>query len=293
MPADSIKESEKKIEKKTFIFLLLFELIFFSLAFALSFISFFKIKEIPLNQNYSPLEIPQYSIGEFLLNFAIILFFILIVIYFLKNSKIKNKIFRAFFLVAMLTGNFFFFSIWFSVPLVIIFTFLVFLILTRKPVSIFHNFALLLAISGSAVSIALRVKPLSVAILISIFSIYDFIAVYKTKHMIKIAQEMTKENAILGILFPNKDVSFFSELEPTLSGKKFFILGAGDFIFPLIFCLSFLKEGIFQAFIMFLFSILGFLFSGFVFYKNQKAIPALPPIAFFCLIGYLINNIFF
>jgi presenilin-like A22 family membrane protease len=82
-------------------------------------------------------------------------------------------------------------------------------------------------------------------------------------------------------------------------GGKFLILGAGDIVFPLILTVSLIPQGISDSLIVASFSLLGLLV-GFLIFISQpptgpgggrQPMPALPPIALFSIIGYLITRI--
>jgi presenilin-like A22 family membrane protease len=71
-------------------------------------------------------------------------------------------------------------------------------------------------------------------------------------------------------------------------------LGGGDIVFPLLFSISALQNGIIQSAIIAFFALLGLLVSFWFFLqqKERRAIPALPPIALFSIIGYLVTLLF-
>jgi len=111
--------------------------------------------------------------------------------------------------------------------------------------------------------------------------------------MIKMAKEMVESRAIAGIVLPQK----FSEVQAPLTdvkmGGRFLILGGGDMIFPLLLVSSLVPLGILKSFTVAIFATIGVLVSiwFFISQKTRKPIPALPPIAFFSIIGYLIARI--
>jgi presenilin-like A22 family membrane protease len=294
MSQDNQSENQEKINNflQNFFQFIILELAFFSLSYILSIVSALKLEKIIISYSSDNL-MPPFSIKDFIFNFLFLLSLTLILVYCIKKNKIKSKIFKSIYILAIGFGSFFFLSIWLPTIPTIFLTFLLIFFLIKNPNPFLHNLAVLFAIVGSAVGIGLRLTPFQVAILISLFSIYDFIAVYKTKHMIKLAQEMSEQNSILGILLPKDKSYFFTKLEGIRPGGNFLILGAGDIVFPLIFSIAFLKISFLRSLILFCFSLLGFLFSFYIFFKNKKPIPALPPIAIFCLIGYLLNNCLF
>ncbi|MCZ2845672.1 MAG: presenilin family intramembrane aspartyl protease, partial [Candidatus Bathyarchaeota archaeon] len=121
---------------------------------------------------------------------------------------------------------------------------------------------------------------------------YDFIAVYKTKHMVKMAKSMIESRAILGIVIPKKFIDFKKRLQDVEIGgdkKDCLILGSGDIIFPLILSASLLPQGIVKSGIILIFSIVGLFFGFILFLKlGKKPMPALPPLALSSIIGYAI-----
>lgn len=111
--------------------------------------------------------------------------------------------------------------------------------------------------------------------------------------MIKMAKAMIESRAILGLVIPPDIFGFGEGLEKIHPGGKFLILGGGDVVFPLLFCVSLIPFGILNSLIVAFFSLVG-LFVSFYFFIQQKArqpIPALPPIALFSIIGYLLTLI--
>ncbi|MBT3323618.1 hypothetical protein HN681_02835 [archaeon] len=84
-----------------------------------------------------------------------------------------------------------------------------------------HNFTELFIYGALAVVFAPLLSVVSVFILLSLISVYDYIAVRKTKHMVKLAKTQSKAKIFAGLLVPYK--------------KGVAILGGGDIGFPLIF----------------------------------------------------------
>jgi presenilin-like A22 family membrane protease len=137
----------------------------------------------------------------------------------------------------------------------------------------------------------LEFKPPEVVLLLLIFSVYDFIAVYKTKHMVKMAKEMIKSHAILGFIIPSNFKDFKESLKKVEPGGDFLILGGGDIMFPLLLCASLAGKGIIDVLIVAVFALIGLLASFLIFSRqsNHQPIPALPPIALFSILGYFLS----
>lgn len=244
--------------------------------------------------NVRNIEIPQISFWRFVLSFIGTTLFILIIIRFLKFKKQKGTIFRLLFVLAVFWGGALLLSAWISdAPALFLMGFLVFW-WWKWPSILIQDICVILGIAGVGSVLGLALTPELVIIFLIIFSIYDFIAVYKTKHMVQMAKEMIKSKAILALVVPSNISGFQESLGQVQPGGKSLVLGGGDIVFPLLFSVSLISSGILNSVVVALFSLIGLLV-GFLFFISQKRlqpIPALPPIALFSIIGYLLTKIF-
>jgi len=267
------------------------EAFLFSLTLILGIVTAFKINKI--------LEIRKITLSiispwNFIFIFFLSTLFILLISYFLKFKKGKNLIFKALFILAIFSGGALLLSVWLSDRIsLILMTILIFWWL-KRPSILIQDICIILGIAGTGSILGLRLSPSIVVFLLIIFSIYDFIAVYKTKHMVKMAKKMIESKAILAFVIP-PDISGFKQgLGKIKPGGKFLILGGGDIVFPLILAVTLVPFGILDSLIIAIFALIGLFFS-FWFFAKQKVrqpIPALPPIALFSIIGYLITRLF-
>jgi len=245
----------------------------------------FKIQKVPT---------PSISLSQFLGYFLFATIFLILIIYFFKFKKVKRIFLRGIFLLAIGFGNLSFFSLWLPDILSFLLVAVLLIFLLKRSSLIVHNFALIFAVAGVGAGLGLSFQPEIVILLLLFFSIYDFIAVYKTKHMVKMAKEMIEHQAILGIVIPQELSDFSAQLGEIKPGGKFLLLGAGDIIFPLILIISLIPQGISDSLIVACFSLIG-LFVAFLIFiskKTRQPIPALPPIALFSILGYLITKLF-
>jgi presenilin-like A22 family membrane protease len=269
------------------------ETILFSLAMILGIFSGLKLMKIrqilkePPAQPVSPLD--------FLTAFFIATLFILLIPLVFRKRKFKAGVFKAIFVFIAFLGGTLALAFW--LPDYLALGIMIFLILAwlKFPLPLLHNLIIILTIVGLSVVLGLSLEPLMVIAFLALFSIYDFIAVYKTKHMVKIAKEMIFSGVVLGFIASNKFSDLISSLKKLEPGGKFFILGAGDIVFPLLLVVSLIPQGIGPALITGFFALFGFLFSFLIFATQEKRapIPALPPIAFFSILGYLFSKLFF
>jgi len=153
--------------------------------------------------------------------------------------------------------------------------------------------------------------------LLLLFSVYDAYAVWKSKHMVKMAKFTTDANVFPGLMLSytqdrHKKTKIHSKLKHgKLQGtkgsakhtvtKKTGVLGGGDVIFPMLFAgvimldllTKYFDSGItkFQAFSYVMIIVLGATLSLlflFTYGKKDKFYPAMPFITTGCLLGYVV-----
>ncbi|MBT4174278.1 hypothetical protein HOC80_04700 [archaeon] len=144
-----------------------------------------------------------------------------------------------------------------------------------KPNVIIHNLTELFIYGALAAIFAPLLGLYSAIILLILISVYDYIAVCKTKHMVEMAQSQEKAKVFAGLLVPY--------------GKNTAILGGGDIGFPLLFSgvvMTHFGLGLFdwQVYLIPIFSGLGLLYL-FLWGDGKKFYPAMPFITVGCLIA--------
>ncbi|MBN2880962.1 hypothetical protein JXM83_02820 [Candidatus Woesearchaeota archaeon] len=171
-----------------------------------------------------------------------------------------------------------------------------------------HNFTEVVMYGGIAAIFVPITNLFSACMLLVLISIYDMYAVWKSKHMVSMAQFQTKSNVFAGLylMYDNKTkkiCSDFKKIEsnpkPELAAKdiptpkhvkqtslKQAILGGGDITFPLIFASAVLKftASLWLAGIIAIFSTIAISLL-FMFSKPNKFYPAMPYISAGCFAG--------
>src|SRR3989344_2373167 len=155
-----------------------------------------------------------------------------------------------------------------------------------------QNLAVVLGIAGISSMLGLSLTPVTAVILLTLFSVYDIVAVYFTGHMVKMAENMIRSKAIFGLVIPNKFSDFKEKTGNIKLGEQFMILGSGDVALPLILVSSLVRVSLAQAWIVAGFAVVGFVITHFLFInqKERKPMAALPPIAMMSILGYLITS---
>ncbi|MDP1629518.1 MAG: presenilin family intramembrane aspartyl protease [bacterium] len=237
------------------------------------------------------IEAPGVSWWVFLVYFAAATAFLLLFIRFIRRSGAVLKIFFAFSLffgMQIVAG--------FVLPgiLAILAPLGLVIIYFLSPFVWLHNFILIISIAGIGGLLGLNLNPRGVIVILAILALYDYWAVYKTKHMVKMAKAFVKESVIPAIILPLDFHGFKKRAKEVKPGGEFYLLGSGDLIFPLILASSALSIGLINAVFVSAFSLLGLFIVHliFVFQEKRAPMPALPPIAAMSILGLLVSLFF-
>jgi presenilin-like A22 family membrane protease len=177
-----------------------------------------------------------------------------------------------------------------------------------KPNILVHNFTEVLMYSGIAVLLVPIFDVKWMLILLLVISVYDMYAVWKSKHMVKMAKFQTQSEVFAGIMIPYekhgskveikapiKPASMVSSKKESKHELKNAILGGGDVAFPLLFAgvvmESLIRSGLGQGIALAQSLIISFfvtisILGLFIFAKKDKFYPAMPFVTIGCLIGY-------
>jgi presenilin-like A22 family membrane protease len=167
-----------------------------------------------------------------------------------------------------------------------------------KPSFLSQNISLIFSISGAGAIIGASLGMLPSLIFLLLLSVYDFTAVFITKHMVYIAKEIVKRPTAFTLAFPykfKKPVSYSVGKKKIKKKFHVFQLGGGDIAIPLMFAVSALASfSLAQALSVAIGSAaaLGLL----IFYSAKKpgtVLPALPFISAGSILGFLISVLIF
>lgn len=212
-----------------------------------------------------------------------------------KFQKFGSVFYKVFLTILIFSGSQTMFGIWFN-PITATLAAILLIILFWFFQNVFaQNIAMILTIAGIGAVLGVSFTPVTVLFILVIFSFYDIIAVYRTGHMIKIAETMLKARAIFGFVIPGSLEGWSERLSAVIPGERFMILGSGDVIFPLLLSASLVRISMAQAIAVSVFAVIG-LFLMYLLFNRQKIrrpMAALPPIAGMAIIGYLISFLLF
>ncbi|MCX6813354.1 MAG: presenilin family intramembrane aspartyl protease [Candidatus Azambacteria bacterium] len=258
------------------------ELVSFSL---IGVISIFSVAKIYSSSFVSETQTLTVSWWQFLLAFGIGTAIVLGMIRIMHGGLLL----RLFFLFALFSGTLITTSVFIPDTWAFIFSlFLIFLYIIWPRVW-FHNLILILTLPGIAALLGASLNPWTTVLILIIMSVYDYVAVYKTKHMVRMAKAMISGRAIFAMIFPEHWHGFKSHLNEAHPGEGFMMLGTGDFVFPLIMVASAYTISPVAAWLVFSFALIGLLLMHLIFVsqKIRRPMPALPPLAAFAIIGFL------
>lgn len=165
------------------------------------------------------------------------------------------------------------------------------LIFVRK--TRFRNFTEIFIYAGP-IGVLLPFLNTTYLILLLIFlSIYDFVSVRITKHMILMAKSLSNQASFLGLEIGYGKKTKIVEKSNEVSYKKAAMLGGGDIAFPLLFCSHIMIfYGVYYAMATLLGSIIGLILI-FKLSEKDKFYPAIPYLTFFMFSSLAIVRLFF
>lgn len=245
------------------------------------------------------------TINQFVLSFLLATLFFIV----LLKTKYGAALFRFIFILALFAGAQIIFRVWLNQELSIILAFLLISARYFFPRVLIHNFAIIIAITGISINLGMNIQPNEAILILVAISVYDFLAVYVTGHMVRMLKSTISSGIIFAMIVPQnfrdmiKNVSevgkekekiiFNPALQQKEIGHDFVYLGGGDLAFPLIMVVVALKIGLYSAIITAAGALAGLLALNiiFVMQKERKPMAALPPLAVFSILGFLASLI--
>ncbi|MFA6049155.1 MAG: presenilin family intramembrane aspartyl protease [Candidatus Micrarchaeia archaeon] len=147
------------------------------------------------------------------------------------------------------------------------------------------------AVVGAVLGSSLDLFP--AALLAVLLAGYDFIAVFVTKHMVTLAEELEGREAAFSVMFGEPAAKKLPQKRSAAgAGKKVSVieLGTGDLVIPCMLAVSAMKPMIngvpnfFAAASVSLGALAGICVLFYILEKRRGYLPALPPIVFFSLL---------
>jgi len=230
----------------------------------------------------------QFSWQNITLIVASFLFFSFILARFKRIATIS---FRLFLILVVISGTQLFFASFLRSPLDLVLAIAVAAIMMLVKTVLTHDVGIILGIAGISALLGLSVTPIAALLIIGALSIYDIISVYKTKHMVSLAENMVQSGAVFGFLIPLRTRDFFTRVGPSDFRDRCMILGSGDIGLPIMFAASLITTSLQSSIIVGSFSVIGLFITHLLFVNqgSRRPMAALPPIATASIIGYFIS----
>lgn len=238
---------------------------------------------------FSPVTLyqPTVTLGQFILYFFLATGIFLFSIRLFKTGLIWQFIFA----LAIFAGAQVVFSLALPETWAVLFALLLVVIRFISPTIFWQNTSVALSIAGISSVFGLSINPYSVVVILLVLAVYDYIAVYRTKHMVKMAEKMLQYQAILAFIIPEKIKDWGASLHKAQPGRGFLVLGGGDVALPLIMIVSTSLISLRHAILVSFFVLLGVFATHILFVTqvSRRPMPALPPMAFFSILGFIVS----
>lgn len=162
-----------------------------------------------------------------------------------------------------------------------------------------HNLLMMCTLASVGAVFGFLLSPWTAISFMLVVSVYDVLAV-RFGYMLWMAKRLSESGTLPAFVIPRrisawnlnlKEAGFKQLFEDRSAEREFSILGGGDIGFPLLFVVSvFFAHGFASCVIVAVFSLLGLISAYLIqlFFLRGKPMPALPPITFVSLIGFLI-----
>jgi presenilin-like A22 family membrane protease len=204
--------------------------------------------------------------------------------------RVARRSLSVFLVIALLSGSQFVFASWLTGSQALIGALALVLLLGFLPIVLVHDLAIVFGIGGVSAVLGLSMTPLIACVLLAAMSVYDIISVYRTRHMVALAQHMMSSGAVFGFLVPARLSGFFMRRRDALEAREVMMLGSGDIGLPLVLATSAVSQSIGAAVLVGGFALIGLTLMHWMFARQERPMPmaALPPIAMSAIVGYVL-----
>jgi len=256
---------------------------------ATGFLSLFGFSRLEGGVKYVPsasVSVPYFLVLFFLMTLALLAA--------LRVAK-RGAIFEILFTIAILSGAWFISDAFLegNMPLVVGSA----IILSRfvwKSV-LCQNLTLIIGIAGIALAIGTDLSPNAVLIVLTVLSFYDIVAVYKTRHMVRMFRDLVARGVLFAFALTPLEWKYLKGVPTGENAPPAMLLGTGDVALPAMLAVAVSRTSIFHGASVIVGAAGGFALMYVLFFrqKSRRAMPALPPIALGSVLAYLISIILF
>jgi len=239
-----------------------------------------------LSQQVIVVEETSSSIFGFLTAFIMATLFLILLLKFFKTSSM----FKLLMIFLIFIGAEAVFSTFLFEELAILLAVEVVLLRFLWPNVFTQNLSMILALAGIGSVLGLMLSIPAILTILVVLSIYDFVAVYKTKHMLTLFKGLLGRGVPFSLIIPTKSGHLDTPVKKATSGTgEFMLLGTGDVAFPLIFAVSALRVSLLSSLAVFLGGLCGLFIVHLLLVKTRRPLPALPPMALCTIVAYFVS----
>ena len=255
-----------------------------------AFLSLMGVRKIASIGCYTPSA--SVSVQYFLALFFIATLLLLLT---LKVTK-KSALFEILFTIAILSGAWFLADIFLPEGLALIVGSGVILLRFIWKAVLPMNISLAVGIAGISASVGSGLSPNGLLIILTVLVFYDILAVYSTKHMVRMFRDLVSRGVVFAFaLTPFRRDVLLGKTKDMQNDPVSMLLGTGDVALPMMFAVSAAGFRMEYGIAASLGATVGFIimFKLFLGQRRRKPMPALPPIALGTVIFYLISILVF
>jgi len=231
------------------------------------------------------------SIWNFMALFLAMTFFVLFVMKSIHGTKLLGAVFA----LAIIFGVASLFNTHFGAGAGMLAFAASTLIYYLNPTVLAFNLILSLGLAGVAASVGFGFHPMALLVVMAILAVYDVIAVYFTKHMVRMAKTMLQRKVFFAMILPETPAGLLIKTAKISDRPDIAFLGTGDLVLPALFAVSVAStQGAAVAIPVIIGAVLGLLATNalFLWQPKRKPMPALPPIVIGSIVGYAITFLY-
>lgn len=253
------------------------------------FLALYAVSRLESGQGYTPSD--SVAVPYFLAIFFIMTLALLVG---LRVAK-KGVVFEILFTLAILSGSWFMADIFFTGNLPLLVGSSVILMRFAWKSVLSQNLALVIGIAGISLAIGTDLSPNSVLIVLTVLVFYDIVAVYKTRHMVRMFRDLVARGVLFAFALTPLKWRYFKAAPTGEKAPQAMLLGTGDVTLPVMLAVSAATIHVMHGIAVVIGATAGFALMYILFLRQKKKqpMPALPPIAFGSILFYLISTYFF
>ena len=287
----------RNVKKRASLEPILWSCLIYVLALALAFY-YIRPQKVYLETNQIPL--PEVSLLPILAYFFAVVILVGVVLFFIPVSKLRIAL-RLLFGLFYGWGVFIISVLFIPLPLAAAIAAALGLFWFFWPLVWLQNLLLAVTLVSVGATFGALVSPWTVVYLLLAISIYDIVAV-RFGYMMWMAKKLSETDSLPAFILPKKMADWNLNLrgasvkklfEEESAEREFSLLGGGDLGFPLVFVVAvFYALGLSSALIVAGATLAGLVFAYLIqiFILKGKPLPAIPPISFLAIIGFLAVN---